>query len=200
MRVRVQWVNEWSPTPSCSCVLLLLLVLISNHDMPKLVIRSETGESISHDLAEESYTIGRAPENSIRLEDNSVSGRHAELAVVAENCYLKDLGSTNGTQVNGKPITEIQLRPGDRLRFGKVEASYEREARATQPLPRLEGVETRPADSSARPADFANASPFQTRKRKPDPARRAVFAVAAVAILAFLVSLIALALMRPPGP
>ena len=156
---------------------------------------------ISHDLVEETYTIGRAPENSIRLEDNSVSGRHAELAVVAENCYLKDLASTNGTLVNGKPVTEVQLRVGDRLRFGKIEASYERElACATQPLPRLEGVEARPADSSARPADFANASPFQTRKRKPDPARRAVFAVAAVAILAFLVSLIALALMQPPGP
>src|SRR6476469_4476026 len=110
MRVRVQWVNEWSPTPSCSCVLLLLLVLISNHDMPKLVIRSETGESISHDLAEESYTIGRAPENSIRLEDNSVSGRHAEIVVSDQNILLKDLGSTNGTVVHGQPVTEAQLR------------------------------------------------------------------------------------------
>jgi predicted component of type VI protein secretion system len=168
--------------------------------MPRLVIRSETGELISHDLVEETYTIGRAPENSIRLEDNSVSGRHAELAVVAENCYLKDLGSTNGTLVNGQAITEVQLRAGDRVRFGKVEASYERESVGiTQPLPRLEGMETRPADSSARPADFANASPFQSRKVKPDPARRVVFAVAAVAILAFLVSLLALALMRPPA-
>ncbi len=42
--------------------------------MPKLVIRSEIGELISHDLVEETYTIGRAPENSIRLEDNSVFG------------------------------------------------------------------------------------------------------------------------------
>src|SRR6476620_12748709 len=90
--------------------------LISNPPMPKLVIRSETGELISHDLVEETYTIGRAPENSIRLEDNSVSGRHAELAVVAENCYLKDLGSTTGTVVNGQPITAGPLRAGDRVR------------------------------------------------------------------------------------
>lgn len=168
--------------------------------MPKLVIRSESGESIPHDLVDETYTIGRAPENSIRLEDNSVSGRHAEIAVVAENCYLKDLGSTNGTLVNGQAVTETQLRAGDRVRFGKVEACFECETvTAAQPLPQLEHVEARPAESSARPADFANASPFQTRKREKDPGRTAIYAAAAVALLAFLVSVIALALMKPPN-
>ena len=168
--------------------------------MPKLTIRSDTGETVSHDLVEETYTIGRSPENSIRLDDNSVSSRHAELVLVTENCYLKDLGSTNGTLVNGQPAKEVQLRAGDRIRFGKVEASFECEvASAAQPLPRPEETEARPAELSARPADFANASPFQSRKTKKDPARTAVFAAAAVAFLAFLVSLIALALMKPPS-
>jgi pSer/pThr/pTyr-binding forkhead associated (FHA) protein len=168
--------------------------------MPKLTIRTETGESVSHDLVEETYTIGRAPESSIRLEDNSVSGRHAELVVVAESCFLKDLGSTNGTLVNGQAVTEVQLRAGDRIRFGKVDASFESEvAGSAQPLPHLEEVEARPADLSARPADFANASPFQSRKTKKDPARTAVFAAAALAFLAFLVSLVALFLMRAPA-
>jgi len=218
MRVRTGWVNARGSTRARLLLLGLETLparfaersgyrsiafdpgLISNHAMPKLVIRSETGESVSHDLVEETYTIGRAPENSIRLEDTSVSGRHAELVVVAENCYLKDLGSTNGTVVNGQPVTETQLRAGDRVRFGKVEACYECETvTAAQPLPRLEATETRPADSSARPADFANASPFQTRKSQKTPERKAIFAAAAVAFLAFLVSLIALALMKPPG-
>ncbi len=169
------------------------LAVISNHFMPKLTIRSETGEAIVHDLVEETYTIGRSPENLIRLDDTSVSSRHAEVVLVAENCYLKDLGSTNGTIVNGQPVKEVQLRAGDRIRFGKVEASFEREvAGAAQPLPRLDEAE-------ARPADFANASPFQGRKLKKDPARTAVFAAAAVAFLAFLASLIALVLMKPPS-
>jgi pSer/pThr/pTyr-binding forkhead associated (FHA) protein len=168
--------------------------------MPRLTIRSETGESVSHDLVEETCTIGRSPENSIRLDDTSVSGRHAEIAMMAETCHLKDLGSTNGTLVNGQPATQVQLRAGDRIRFGKVEACFEYEvASAAQPLPRLEEAEARPAESSARPADFANASPFQSRKVKRDPARTAVFAAAAVAFLAFLVSLIALVLMKPPS-
>jgi pSer/pThr/pTyr-binding forkhead associated (FHA) protein len=167
--------------------------------MPKLTIRSETGESTAHDLVEETYTIGRSPENSIRLDDTSVSSRHAEVVLVAENCYLKDLGSTNGTVVNGQPVKEVQLRAGDRIRFGKVEACFECEAvSAAQPLPRLEEAEARPAELSARPADFANASPFQSRKTKKDPARTAVFAAAAVAFIAFLASMIALLLMRAP--
>src|SRR4051794_23917906 len=108
--------------------------------MPKLTIRLASGESVSHDLVEETQTIGRAPENSIRFDDTSVSGRHAELVVVGGNCYLKDVGSTNGTVVNGQPIKEVQLRAGDRIRFGKVEACYECEAvSGVAPLPQAEG-------------------------------------------------------------
>src|SRR2546421_2664256 len=125
--------------------LALARFLISNPPMPKLTIRTETGQSISHDLVEETYTIGRSPENSIQLDDTSVSGRHAELAVVAENCYLKDLGSTNGTLVNGQSVSGVQLRAGDRIRFGKVEASFELEVTSpAQPLPELAEAETRP--------------------------------------------------------
>jgi predicted component of type VI protein secretion system len=168
--------------------------------MPKLTIRSETGELTSHDLVEETYTIGRSPENAIRLDDSSVSSRHAELVLVTENCYLKDLGSTNGTLVNGKPVTEVKLRAGDRIRFGRVEAVFEGEpVSAAQPLPRLDEVGARPAELSACPADFANASPFQTRNTKKDPMRTAVFAAAAVALLAFVASMIALCLMKPPS-
>ena len=168
--------------------------------MPKLTIRTETGGTISHDLVEETYTIGRSPENTIQLEDTSVSGRHAEVVVVGESCYLKDLGSTNGTVVNGQPVTEVQLRAGDRIRFGKIETCFECEATdAAQPLPVLAEAEARPAELSARPADFANASPFPGRKAKKDPARRAVFAAVALAFVAFLASLIALALMKAPG-
>jgi pSer/pThr/pTyr-binding forkhead associated (FHA) protein len=167
--------------------------------MPKVTIRSESGEQTSHDLVDETVTIGRSPDNSIRLEDVSVSGRHAELMLVGESCYLKDLGSTNGTLVNGEPITSVQLRAGDRIRFGKVEACYECEAAdASQPLPRLEEVEARPAELSAKPADFANASPFPNRKKEKDPTRTAIFAAVALAGLAFLGSMIALFLMRAP--
>jgi pSer/pThr/pTyr-binding forkhead associated (FHA) protein len=166
--------------------------------MPRVTIRSESGEQTSHDLVGETVTIGRSPENSIRLEDVSVSGRHAELMLMGESCYLKDLGSTNGTLVNGQPVTSVQLRGGDRIRFGKVEARYECDVAAAQPLPRLEEVEARPAQLSAKPADFANASPFPNRKKENDPTHTAIVAAVGVASVAFLVSMIALFLMRAP--
>ena len=156
---------------------------------------------IAHELSDEVVTLGRSPENLIHLDDPSVSGRHAQLQIVDENVQLTDLGSTNGTTVNGAPVTTATLRAGDRVRFGKIEACYECEvAGDAQPLPAMEEVEAKPAEVSARPADFANASPFPKRKTEKDPVRTALFAAAAVAILAFIGSMVALAQMHAPMP
>ncbi|MEY2482625.1 MAG: hypothetical protein QOK24_1153 [Verrucomicrobiota bacterium] len=169
--------------------------------MPKLTIRSESGEKSSHDLVEESITIGRSPENSICLDDISVSSRHAELTMVGDVCHLRDLDSTNGTLVNGDPITQVQLRAGDRMRFGKVDAVYEGDAAGdAQPLPQSEEIQARPAEMSARPVDFANASPFAGARKEKDPTRRLIFAAALTALLAFVGSMIAVLLMRAPLP
>jgi len=168
--------------------------------MPKLIIRPETGEPTSHDLVEEVYTIGRSPENSVQIEDVSVSGRHAEIVVVAKNCYLKDLGSTNGTLINGQPVTEAQLHAGDRICFGKVEASFDYDIPVpARPLPHPTVTEPRRGAISARPADFTNASPFPSQATKKDPIRTAVFAAVALAFFAFIASMITLAMMKAPG-
>ena len=161
--------------------------------MPKLVI-----SGAAHELTEELITIGRAPDNLIVLDDPSVSGRHAEMRLVGEIYHLKDLGSTNGTRVNGIPITESALRFDDRVRFGAIDARYEPDTRGSQPLPQLEDIEARPAESSAAPVDFANASPFPRRKHQTDPVRAAILGAAVVAFLAFLGSMIAVLMMHAP--
>jgi pSer/pThr/pTyr-binding forkhead associated (FHA) protein len=185
----------------CAKRVVFPLPPVLNEVMPRLSIRAESGEQIFHELVDESFTIGRSPENSIRLEDVSVSGRHAELILVGESCYLKDLGSTNGTLVNGEPVTGVHLRAGDQIRFGKVEARYEADLVGdAQPLPQLEEVEARPAESSARPADFANASPFPNRKKEQDATRTAILAAAALAFLAFIASMIAVSMIHGPVP
>jgi predicted component of type VI protein secretion system len=167
--------------------------------MARLSITLPDSPPAVHELTEQLNTIGRAPENSIRLDEPSVSGRHAELMLAGEVCYLKDLDSTNGTLVNGQPVTNAQLRSGDRIRFGIVEACYECDvAGSAQPLPRPDEVEARPAELSARPADFANASPFPGRKKSKDPSRTAVLAAVAVALVAFVASIIALFVMQAP--
>jgi len=170
--------------------------------MSKLVVALSASVRVPHELAEELITIGRGAENQIQLEDPSVSGRHAQLQARGDSYELQDLQSTNGTQVNGKAIAApVLLRVGDQIRFGKVEACFECETPGTaQPLPSPEQVQAAPAELSARPADFANASPFPRRTKQKDPARLALFAAAGLAILALLASLLSLLQMRPPMP
>lgn len=169
--------------------------------MSKLVLSPSSGAPVVHELADDLVTIGRSPESLIIIDDPSVSSHHAQLELVGEVYHLKDLGSTNGTKVNQRVITSVVLQAGDRIRFGKVEACFECETPGhAQALPVLSEVEAKPAEISARPADFANASPFPRRKMQRDLVQTAFFAAAAVAILAFLGSMIALMQMQPPVP
>src|SRR5215813_5390125 len=64
------------------------------------------------------FTIGRGAENSLCIPSSVVSRSHAELIRVGANYLLRDLGSTNGSFVNGARVTEQMLNDGDTLRFG----------------------------------------------------------------------------------
>ncbi|MBI5482720.1 MAG: FHA domain-containing protein, partial [Deltaproteobacteria bacterium] len=71
-------------------------------------------------------TVGRVQGNDVRIDDDSVSRRHAELSISGREVVLRDLGSANGTTVNGAPISEdTPLSNGDIIQFGVVEVMYE---------------------------------------------------------------------------
>ena len=121
------------------------------------------------------------------------------MLLVGDRYQFVDLDSTNGTRVNGETVTEVFLKVGDRLRFGKVEARYESEKTGeAQALPETDEIEARPAETSEKPADFANASPFPNRKKEKDTVARRSVAAGAIAIVAMLLSL--LNLLRMHGP
>jgi pSer/pThr/pTyr-binding forkhead associated (FHA) protein len=66
--------------------------------------------------------IGRLKGSTIRINANDVSRRHCRLRITPALVTVRDLGSSNGTYVNGKPITgERPLKPGDRLQVGRVQ-------------------------------------------------------------------------------
>lgn len=66
-------------------------------------------------------SIGRAPGSVLRLSDETVSRTHAQLHSSARGWTLRDLGSSNGTWVNGRRVTgSVSVRPGDHVRFGQV--------------------------------------------------------------------------------
>lgn len=158
--------------------------------MPTLVVSLPDGSEITHELTDDVVTVGRVADNTIQIEDASVSSHHAELTLRGTDYVLKDLGSTNGTRLNGQqvpPEEEHQLQSGDQIRFGNITVAYSPEAGSEpQPMPADAGQPAAvPASSSARPANFSNASPFQTKKKKKDPAGAAMMGLAVLAILAF---------------
>jgi hypothetical protein len=71
--------------------------------------------------------LGRAQDADIRLEDEFSSSRHARLVPHGDALVLEDLGSTNGTYLNGEPVSGPQpLHDGDRIRIGDSEFTFER--------------------------------------------------------------------------
>jgi len=169
--------------------------------MPKLEVSLPDGTRVTHELIDDVVTVGRIPAHTIQIEDISVSSNHAELALEGGQYLLKDLGSTNGTFVNGDAITERLLKDADLVRFGQIDAIYVAGASSsTIPLPEKEGAPVSVATSSARPASFANVSPFKTSKgKKKDPIAMAVFGFTTLAILAFLGAVYEIYSLHPPG-
>jgi len=172
--------------------------------MPKLTVSLPDAPERTHELTAETITVGRVEENTLQIEDISVSSRHATLTLVDGDYVLRDIGSTNGTRLNGKqidPDTDHALKDGDAILFGKIDAAYQSEVAAnteSRPLPTEDEPSMVPASASVKPADFANASPFQTKAKKKDPAGKAIIAFAVLAILAFLASVATVLTLRPP--
>ena len=166
--------------------------------MPKLkVTMPDTGE-VTHELVDENITIGRVPENSLQVEHTSVSSRHAQLTLLPNGNYqLTDLNSTNGTRVNGAPVTEAALRNGDRVRFGNIDTAYYSDDEShTEPLPAAVEPEATPAQESRKPTNFENASPFQKKNKAVDPIGRYIMIFAAVAVLAFIAALVTIFMLH----
>ena len=78
-------------------------------------------------LLKTSLTVGRRESSDIVLRFPNVSGNHCELSLVEGYWVVKDLGSSNGTKVNGSRVAEQRLEPGDKLSVAKheFELSYE---------------------------------------------------------------------------
>lgn len=70
-------------------------------------------------IDQEEIAIGRAPENSIFLNDVTVSRKHALIVKEGKNFIFRDLGSLNGSYVNNVSVTEAKLSSGDEIQIGK---------------------------------------------------------------------------------
>jgi len=89
------------------------LVIIQGND-PGMVFR----------LGQHRMVIGRRETNHIFLDDFNISRRHAQLDYLEGNYFISDLGSLNGTFVNGQRVEKQQLESGDRIRLGTTELEF----------------------------------------------------------------------------
>ncbi len=95
---------------------------------PRLVLPAGSGSPERVVLLTSPVTVlGRGAEADLRLHDTGVSRAHAELRVEGEQVRLADLGSTNGTLLNGRRIEEAVLSDGDRIEVGATPMVYRRE-------------------------------------------------------------------------
>lgn len=77
------------------------------------------------DIDRDEVIFGRAPDNLIVLKDESVSGKHCAIIRNGRKFLIRDLGSTNGTCLNGVEIIEHQLSPKDTINVGSIEVLFD---------------------------------------------------------------------------
>jgi len=98
--------------------------------MARLILSLDSQVLAEYNMSKERYTIGRLPDNDVRIDNPAVSGHHSLIINILNDSFLEDLNSTNGTYVNGKLIKKHALQHGDvitighhQLRFSDQQAS-----------------------------------------------------------------------------
>ncbi|MGH6609736.1 MAG: FHA domain-containing protein [Burkholderiaceae bacterium] len=92
--------------------------------MPRLVLSLDGVVLREVGLAKDRTTIGRRSHNDIVIDNLAVSGEHSVIYTSSGEVYLEDLGSTNGTTVNGQPIKKHLLQSGDSVEIGKYRLKF----------------------------------------------------------------------------
>ena len=92
--------------------------------MAKLILSLDGSVIREVPLDKERVTIGRKPQNDIQIENLAVSSEHACIVTILNDSFLEDLGSTNGTLVNGNPIKKHILQNNDVIEVGKYKLKY----------------------------------------------------------------------------
>lgn len=92
--------------------------------MAKLIMTLDGAIIREYKIDKDSISIGRKHGNDIQLNDLTVSGRHSMITLMGEHSYVDDLGSTNGTLLNGARVAKSVLKHGDVIQVGNYQFTY----------------------------------------------------------------------------
>lgn len=152
--------------------------------MAKLVLSLNGVVQGEYELTNERLTIGRKPENDIPIDNLAVSGKHALIITILDDSFLEDLGSTNGTYVNGKLVKKHALKDGDVIAIGKHELKYVNENATADDDEFEKTMIIKPGSASAavaaaQAAEQAGAGPVESSEPAPASASGGATAAAA---------------------
>lgn len=139
--------------------------------MASVVFYMEDGTTLVHKLESDITSVGRHPDNDVVLTCPSSSGRHAVIRSTEDGVFVQDLGSSNGTRVNGAEIEEAVLNDGDRVGFGDVQSVY---YAADAPSVLEEKPLVTPDIPKSLPPPMAVSQPAAAPAPRPAPAGRAL--------------------------
>jgi pSer/pThr/pTyr-binding forkhead associated (FHA) protein len=100
--------------------------------MARLILSLDGTVLAEYNMNKERYTIGRLPDNDIRIDNPAVSGHHSLIINILNDSFLEDLNSTNGTYVNGKLIKKHALQHGDVITAGHHQLRFVEDDEAQQ--------------------------------------------------------------------
>ena len=99
--------------------------------MAKLLLGFNDETLHEYHLDRDTLTIGRKADNDIHIDNLAVSGRHAKILTILNDSFIEDLGSTNGTFINGQKINKHALKNGEIIVIGKHTLTYVNDAADT---------------------------------------------------------------------
>lgn len=161
--------------------------------MAVLIGMSTTVKGRKFELDQDETFIGRTTQNHVPLDDSAISGRHCSIVRDGRKYSLVDLGSTNGTRLNGNAVTKSPLRPKDIIQVGAIELMFDGQDVEVPSGPSHETAEIEVASEPVTiPENFHTASPFGSRRDSRKPwviATAALILVVLAALIYFIVNL-----------
>ena len=130
--------------------------------MARLVLSLDGQVMAEYNMNKERYTIGRLPDNDIRIDNAAVSGHHSLIINILNDSFLEDLNSTNGTYVNGKLIKKHALQHGDVVTVGHHQLRFVEDDEAQD-----EFEKTMVIQPSSRPVEKVRAAAEVAEKASP---------------------------------
>jgi len=92
--------------------------------MARLILSLDGQVLAEYNMTKERYTIGRLPDNDVRIDNAAVSGHHGLIINILNDSFLEDLNSTNGIVLRGKRVRRHTLRDGDVISMGQHDMLY----------------------------------------------------------------------------